>query len=339
MAPTRWGVISAGKISNDWTVGLSTLSRDEHVVGAVAARSLDSAQKFAKLHGIPRAYGSYEELVKDAEIDVVYIGAIHPQHLRLAKLALDNGKPVLCEKPLCMNVKETQELVEYAQSKKLFLMEAVWSRFFPAYQRLKEEIQKGTVGDIVQVIVSFGQPIEEIDRLKLKELGGGTTLDLGVYCCQFASLVYGGEKPEKIIAAGYLNDQGVDISTSSTLLYSRGRTATLMTHAKVVLPCEAYAVGTKGTLKMAYPFWCGTKLEITMNNQPTEVLEFPLPQTDKEMNFWNSQGLSYQCKEVRRCLLEGLTESPSMSHAETLTLAHLMESIRKQVGVVYPQDA
>lgn len=338
MAPTRWGVISAGCISNDWTVGLSTLSREEHVVTAVGARSLESAEKFAKIHGIPKAYGSYEELVKDANIDVVYIGAIHPQHLNLAKLALDNGKPVLCEKPLCMNVKQTKELLDYAKSKNLFIQEAIWSRSFPAYLRLREEIEKKTVGEILQVIVSFGLPIEDVERLKLKELGGGTVLDLGIYCIQFAQLVYGGEKPEKIIAAGHLNSDEVDISTSSTLLYSKGRTATLLSHGRCTLPCEAIAVGTKGTLKMPNPFWCPTKLEITPTGEPTQVLDFPLAKTDKFMNFGNSQGLSYQCTEVRRCLLAGLKESPRVSHAETLTIAEIMEAIRKQVGVVYPQD-
>ncbi|CAG7826362.1 unnamed protein product [Allacma fusca] len=332
MAPTRWGILSAGKISNDFCVGVSTLNPEEHQLVAVGARNLESAKEFAKTHKIQNAYGTYEELVQDPNVDVVYVGTIHPHHLTSAKLALDNGKPVLCEKPLCMNVKQTKELLEYAQGKKLFLMEAIWSRFFPAYKRLKEELDKGTIGDVLQVIVSFGVKIEDVDRLRLKELGGGTVLDLGVYCVQFASLVFG-ERPQKIIAGGFLNEHGVDLSTSSTLIFSGGRTATLVTNARVELPSEAIAVGTKGTLKLPFPMWCPTKLEL-----PTETLEFPLPVTANFMNFGNSQGLSYQCHEVRRCLLNGLTESPIVSHDETLRIAEIMESIRKQVGVVYPQD-
>jgi dihydrodiol dehydrogenase / D-xylose 1-dehydrogenase (NADP) len=305
---------------------------EEHQLVAIGARNLESAKAFAKTHSIQKAYGSYEELVKDPDVDVIYIGTIHPHHLSSAKLALDHGKAVLCEKPLCMNVKETKELLEYAQGKKLFLMEAIWSRFFPAYRRLKEELDKGTIGEVLQVVASFGQKIDEIDRLRMKTLGGGTVLDLGVYCVQFASLIFG-ESPEKIVAGGYQNEEGIDLSTSSTLIYSGGRTATLITNSRVVLPCDAIAVGTKGILKLPNPMWCPDKLET-----PNETLEFPLPVTDKSTNFCNSQGLSYQCQEVRRCLLNGLTESPILSHDETLRIAEIMEAIRKQVGVVYPQD-
>jgi dihydrodiol dehydrogenase / D-xylose 1-dehydrogenase (NADP) len=332
MAPTRWGILSAGKISHDFCVGVSTLNPQEHQLVAVGARNLESAKSFAKTHNIQNAYGSYEELVKDPNVEVVYIGTINPHHLASAKLALDNGKHVLCEKPLCINVKETKELQAYAKAKNLFLMEAIWSRFFPAYKRLKEELDKGTIGDVFQVIVSFGFEIAEVDRVKLKELGGGTVLDLGVYCTQFAALVFG-ERPERIIAGGCLNEEGVDSSTSSTLIFSGGRTATLVTSAKVQLPNEAFAVGTKGIIKLPSPMWCPTTLVL-----PNETLEFPLPATDKKMNFGNSQGLSYQCHEVRKCLLNGLTESSVVSHDETLRIAEIMEAIRKQVGVVYPQD-
>jgi dihydrodiol dehydrogenase / D-xylose 1-dehydrogenase (NADP) len=332
-APTRWGVISAGQISNDWVAAVSTLPKEEHVVIAVAARNVESATAFAKEHDIPKVHKSYEDLYKDPEVEVVYIGTLHTEHLRLVKQALDHGKHVLCEKPLAMNVKETKEIVDYARQKKLFFMEAIWSRFFPAYQRLKEELAKGTIGEVYSVVATMGIQFPEDNWRRDKKNGGGTTLDMGTYTTQFASLVFKGLKPVKIIAGGHLNSSGADDSASTTIIYPNGKTATLLTHGGVNLPNDALAVGTKGTLKLRDPFWCATTLET-----PEGVLEFELPKTDKRMNFWNCTGLSYQVKEVRRCLLEGLTESPEITLDETLFLAELRESIRKQIGVEYPQD-
>jgi len=335
MGATRWGILSAGKISHDFCVALSTCKPDEHQIVAVAARSEDSAQKFAKLHEIPKAYGSYEALVQDPNVEVVYVGSLNPFHLSHAKLALDHGKHVLCEKPLCINVKEVRELIEYAEKKKLFLMEAIWSRFFPAYQKLREEINNGSIGDVLQVFVTFGVVISEVDRLKQKELGGGATLDIGVYATHFASWVFGGEKPLKVLSSGHLNAEGVDTSASTTLIYSKGRTATLVTHTRVELPNEAYAIGTKGTMKIPSPFWCSDKLQVASG----ETLNFPLPPYKLKMNYGNSEGLSYQCHEVRKCIQNGQIESSILPHSESITIAEIMESIRKQVGVVYPQDA
>ncbi|ODM96051.1 Trans-1,2-dihydrobenzene-1,2-diol dehydrogenase [Orchesella cincta] len=299
MGPLRWGILSAGKISHDFVVGTYALPVEEHQVVAVAARSLESAQKFATTHSIPKAYGSYEELVKDPSVDIVYVGSVNPQHLPLVKLSLNAGKHVLCEKPLGMNVKETKEMLELAQSKKLFLMEAIWSRFFPVYQELKKRVDSGSLGEVLQVVVQFGVLISEIDRLKLKELGGGTVLDIGVYCVQFAEFIFG-EKPLQVISGGHLNTNGVDESTSTTLIFSKGRTATLVTHSKVELPNEAVIVGTKKTLKVKAPFWCPQELEEVGG----KVESFPLPPEKMKTNFGNSVGLHYQCHSVRNSILK-----------------------------------
>jgi len=224
--------------------------------------------------------------------------------------------------------------VELAESKGLFLMEAIWSRFFPAYRRLKEEIEKGSIGKVLQVYASFSVEIAEIDRAKLKELGGGGILDIGIYCVQFALWVFGGDRPTKIISGGHLNAHGVDESCSTTLIFEGGRTATLLCHMRVTMENQAIAVGSKGTLKLEGPFWCSTKLTLPTGEQ----VEFPLPATDKTTNFICSMGLHYQCNEVARCINAGLKESPIVSHKDTLLIAEIMESMRKQVGVVYLQD-
>lgn len=328
---TRWGIASSGKISQDFVNALSTYDSG-HTVVAVAARSLDSAKEFAEKHNIPKAYGGYGDLANDPEVEVVYVGAINPAHLEICKLMLNSGKHVLCEKPLAMNVKETKELVELARSKKLFFMEALWTRFVPAYVKLREELAAKSIGDIRSVNVQFGVVITS-DRVFKKELGGGATLDIGVYAIQFASLAFGGERPIKVLAGGHLNDHGTDEAVSVTFLYSGGKTATLAMHTKVDFNNHAWVYGTKGGITVTSPFWSSQKI-ITPENE----FYFPYPEAKQPFNFTNSIGLRYEAQHVRECLEKGLTESPVIPLDETLLLAELMEEVRKQVGVDYPQD-
>lgn len=332
MTTLRWGIVSAGKISHDFVTALRSLPANEHDVIAVAARQLSRAKDFAKLHEIKKAHDDYAKLASDKDIDIIYIGAIHPQHFDVAMLMLKHGKHVLCEKPLTMNLKQTTELINYARSKNLFLMEAVWSRCFPVYDIIRKEIASGNLGDIHQVIVSFGFEFPDLDRMALKELGGGTILDLGIYCLQFACLVYNNEMPESIKAGGSLNKNGVDMSMSATLTYKGNRTATIMTSALVKLPNEAYICGTKGTIKLPN-FWCPTEVEL-----PSGKMNVALPKLKHEINFINSAGLSYEAAEARDCILKGLIESPKVTHDTSLLLAKLEDELRRQLGVVYPQD-
>lgn len=273
--PLRWGLLSAGKISHDFLVAMSTLSPLEHTPVAIGARSLESAEKLAKEHGVPKAYGSYQEVMNDPEVgkeafkvaafylrlksfcithkwqlDIVYIGAIHPAHLPLGKAALDAGKPVLVEKPLCVTYKESKELLEYAQAKNLFLMEAVWVRFFPAYQKLRELINSKVVGEVTNVFMSFGVPLGDVDRCKMLELGGGTMLDLGIYCTQLTLFVLGQQSPVQILSSGDLNQWGADDSVSTTLKFPNGTLATFITSYRGKMPNEAFIVGTEGAIKV-----------------------------------------------------------------------------------------
>lgn len=161
----RWGIASAGKISSDFVNAVSTLSDNDHQVVAVAARDLNRSQEFAEKYGIAKAYDAYDKLAKDPNVEVVYIGTLNPQHFEVAQLMLEHGKHVLVEKPLCMNEKQAKKLIAYAERKKLFLMEAIWSRFFPSYQYLRKQIRNGMLGDIKSVQIDFGASIEHVDRL------------------------------------------------------------------------------------------------------------------------------------------------------------------------------
>lgn len=154
--PLKWGIVTAGMIAHDFVNALSTLPATDHQVVCVGGRNFDNAKEFAARHGIPLAYQSYEAIAQNQDVDIAYIAALNPAHYQLVRLMLDHGKHVLCEKPMCMNRKQVAELVALAKQKRLFLMEAIWSRFFPSYQHVRQQIDNGRLGEIREVHVDFG---------------------------------------------------------------------------------------------------------------------------------------------------------------------------------------
>ena len=327
----RWGICSAGKISHDFVIGLKTLPATDHHVKAVAARSLESAQEFAKRHAIETSYGCYEELARDKDVDVVYIGAIHPAHLACAKLMIEAGKPVLCEKPLTMNAHDTSALIALARERGVFLMEAVWTRFFPVMNELRTVIKNKEIGEVRYVNITFSfRPEKDVPRLQEPELGAGSVLDVGVYAINVASMVFGGEKPIEIHARGETTPKGIDQLVAMTLVYSGGRIAQLTCGTAYQLPCEAIICGTKGDCTIPKRFWCPTKLVL-----PTGSREYPLPTPYQPTNFANSEGMCYEAEEVRQCLRQHKMESSVMSLSDSQLVADIMDEVMKQVGVVY----
>uniref|UniRef100_A0A8C4NIM1 Trans-1,2-dihydrobenzene-1,2-diol dehydrogenase n=1 Tax=Eptatretus burgeri TaxID=7764 RepID=A0A8C4NIM1_EPTBU len=329
-APTRWGICGAGKISHDFTTVLHSMSADEHQVVAVAARDVGKAKSFAQLHGIPKAFGSYEELAQDSDIDVVYIGVIHPKHLSVGLQMLAGNKPVLCEKPFTMNACETQELINAAQSRGLFLMEAMWTRFFPVYQEVRTALKRDEMQDIRLVRAEFGANVTNVPRCIQKELGGGAVLDIGIYCLQFISMVYNGEKPEEIHSTGTLCDTGVDETVTVILKYSGNRLGIFTCSLLMPLSNEGFIFSPQGHIKIPAPLWCPTKIETSWGN-----MEFPLPPISATTNFTNGSGMCYEADEVRRCLLKGFKESPIMPLAESELLSSIMKKVLMQLGVSY----
>ncbi|XP_053722791.1 trans-1,2-dihydrobenzene-1,2-diol dehydrogenase [Synchiropus splendidus] len=330
---TRWGICGAGKICNDFTVALRTLPAEEHQVVAVAARKLEDAQEFANKFSIPRAYGGYEALARDPQIDVVYVGVIHPYHLSACLLFMNAKKNVLCEKPLAMNAKDVKQILACAKANNVFLMEAIWTRFFPASVEIRRLLAQGELGDLQMVRSEFGVAISHVPRSRLKELGAGAILDIGVYCLQFICMVYGGEKPESVHAAGVCTDTGVDETVVVTLKFSKNRMAVFMCSSTILLPNEAMIVGTKGNIRIPAHMWCPTSLVV--NGKETE---FPLPEPSLPLNFINSTGMRYEAEEVRQCLLKGLKESAVLPHSDSLLLAELEDELRRQMGVANSQD-
>nr|XP_060636466.1 trans-1,2-dihydrobenzene-1,2-diol dehydrogenase-like [Anolis sagrei ordinatus] len=333
MGPTRWGICSAGKISHDFLVALKTLPPEDHKVVAIASRELSRAQEYAKNHSIPKAYGSYEELAQDPDVDVVYVGVIHPYHLPASLLFIQAGKNVLCEKPLGMNAAEVKAMVQAAREKNVFFMEACWTRFFPASEKIRSLLKQSVVGDVVVLHVDFGLAMLSVPRCVKKELGGGALLDIGIYCVQLACMVFNGEKPQSIVATGFLHDTGVDKMASIILNYSGQRQAVLTCNMANELPNRATISGTNGLIEIPGYFWCPQKLVINGQKE-----EFPLPAPSQKLNFPSGTGLRYEAEHVRQCLLKGLKESPVMSHADSELIHSILDEARRQLGVSYPQD-
>ncbi|CAG0913758.1 unnamed protein product [Notodromas monacha] len=331
----KWGIVSCGRIAKDFTAALQTLDKKEHEVVAVAARDLKKAEAFAQEFDVPKFYGSYEELAKDPDVEVTYVATINPSHVCVCKMMMDNGKSVLCEKPMGMNRKQCEELIAYAKKSNVFLMEAMWARFNPAYVELRKMICSEKIGKVKHANCTFGIPMQDVERLGMKKLGGGITLDIGIYCVHLASVAFWREKPEKIIASGYLTDEGVDWSASVIMEYSGGRSAAFTYSGLISMANEASVTATEGVIKLRTPFWCTDVLEDMESNEVIfKVPIVELPNT----NFMNSYILRFEAEEVRKCIMKGKLQSSTMSWDDTLAVHEILDEIRHQLGVVYDED-
>jgi dihydrodiol dehydrogenase / D-xylose 1-dehydrogenase (NADP) len=317
------------------------------VVVAVGASALNKAKDFGKKFEIPEdhCFGSYQELVACPDVDVVYVGTVHTMHAQHATLALNAGKHVLCEKPITINESEARPLFELAHKNNLFLMEAAWSRCFPLYKRVLEMVEQGTLGEISMVEADFGFITEEkVARLEEPDLGGGAILDIGVYTIALTSMVYGRRFPDALMALGSLNEKGVDNNVGILLKYGNSL-GVLCCSFKGHARGEAFIVGSKGNIKIQRPFWSPEKIVITMNGQePVEEkhaipeLKWPREHPDFEFIFANGAGMQYEAREVHHCLHQGVLESPLIPHSESMIIQRIMDNLRTQLGVEYPQE-
>uniref|UniRef100_A0A336KQV4 Trans-1,2-dihydrobenzene-1,2-diol dehydrogenase n=1 Tax=Culicoides sonorensis TaxID=179676 RepID=A0A336KQV4_CULSO len=323
----NWGIISSGLISHDFVTALGTLPKSDHNVVAVGARNLSDAKKFAKLHEIPKFYEGYDSVMNDPDVDIVYIGTINTKHFEVGMKALEAGKHVLCEKPLCMNEKQAKHLLDTAKEKKLFCMEAVWTRFFPAFTYLKKRIEDGDLGEVIEVEAALGHAgWGEVDRVRLKNLGGGTILDLGVYSIQAALWVIP-EKPIEINATGILNSDKVDSEMRAELKFQGNKIVRVSCSGIHSFHNSLIVTGTKGKMTV-HSFWAPTSLTDIDGTRKT----WKLPGAKHYFNFPNSCGLRYEAEEARKCIENGLLESPSMSHDESLRIARIEDECRKMIG-------
>ena len=318
--PLGWGLIGTGGIAETFAADLRFT--DSGRVAAVGSRRMDTADRFADRFDIPNRHPSYEELVADPAVDVVYVATPHPLHHGGALLALRAGKPVLVEKPFTMNAAEAQELVTTARGEGLFLMEAMWTRFLPHIAQIRRLLAEGALGEIVTVTADHGQwfPKERDFRLFAPELGGGALLDLGVYPVSFASMVLG--TPDRIVSFIDPAFTGVDGQTSMLFGYPSGAQAVLTCTLSAKSPTCAAIVGSDARIEIDGDFYAPTSFTLIPRAGARTRFEAPAHE---------GRGLWHQADEVARCLREGLLESPFMPLDESV-------SIMQTMGAVLAQD-
>ncbi len=316
--PLGWGLIGTGGIAETFAADL--MFTDSGRAAAIGSRRVDSANKFADRFNIPNRHASYETLVTDPDVDVVYVATPHPMHHASALLALRAGKAVLVEKPFTMNAAEAEELVAVARADGLFLMEAMWTRFLPHIAEIRRLLAEGALGDIVTVTADHGQwfPQDRDFRLFAPELGGGALLDLGVYPVSFASMVLG--KPDRIMTLSDPAFTGVDGQTSMLLGYASGAQAILTCTLFAKSPTRGTLVGTNARIEIDGDFYAPTSF--TLISRTGERTDFDAPH--------EGRGLWHQADEVARCLREGLLESPLMPLDESVSIMRTMDAVLAQ---------
>jgi predicted dehydrogenase len=321
----RWGIAATGGIARQFANGLSQTDDAETV--AVASRTAERADEFGAEFDVPHRHASYEALAADPDVDVVYVASPHARHESDTLLFLEAGKHVLCEKPFALNAAQAQRMVDTARERELFVMEAIWSRFLPAYQLLGELLADGIIGEVEHVDADFAIrfPFDAAHRLFDLALGGGALLDLGIYPLQLASLVLGA--PTEVQAMGRIGETGADEHVAAVLRYESGALATVRTATRLTMSCTARISGTDGAIDLPAFMHCPGSLTVT-SAAGIEVHEVPIV----------GEGLRYQVAEVHRCVRAGEIESPVVSHGETSRLASTMDEIRAQVGVRYPGE-
>jgi dihydrodiol dehydrogenase / D-xylose 1-dehydrogenase (NADP) len=324
--PIRWGIIGTGWIAGKFVEGVSVLS--DAKIKAVASRTSQRAQEFAGRHHIETAYGTYEELARDPDIDVIYVATPHPYHCENTLLCLDHGKAVLCEKPIAMNESEVLRMIAKARERNVFLMEALWTRFLPSITKTMELIASGALGEVRHIKSDFGvwREFDPLNRAFNKELGGGSLLDIGIYPLFLTLLLWG--EPDTISAVADVGSTAVDESLALTLKYNDGRIATLFSSFTVNSTVETHICGTKGRLKLNRWWFCPVTLELTKGEGDTVAID---PHAV-------GNGYNYEAEEVGRCLRFGAKESDFLPLSFSLRLARLMDRIRKEIGLVYPAD-
>lgn len=326
-SPIRWGIIGTGSIAKQFARGLTAIP-DAQLV-AVGSRTAQSAEAFGNEFNVRNRHASYAALAADPDVDAVYIATPHPMHVHDTLLCLNAGKAVLCEKPFAVNASETKQMIELARAKKLFLMEAMWTRYIPVVVKAREWLKQGCIGEPRMVMCDFGFRAgwDETSRLIDPRLAGGGLLDVGVYAISFASMVYGGS-PKHVSGHADLGSTGVDEQAGMVLSYGKDRMAVLACAVRTTTPQHAYILGSEGSIQIHAPFWKATVSTLNIDGKAPETIEIPHV----------GNGYNYEAEEVMRCMRAGKLESDVMPLDETLTIMETMDRLRELWRIKYPMD-
>ena len=322
----RWGILATGFIAD---LFVKDLLLTGHVVTAVGSRSKTSADRFATRFGIAKAHASYESLVADPEVDVIYIATPHPMHAANAKMALMAGKHVLIEKPFTLNAIEAEEVIALAEAKGLVALEAMWTRFLPHMVQIREVVASGVLGEIRSILVDHTQdlPDDPAHRLNALELGGGALLDLGIYPISFAWDILG--KPQSIQATASFKATGADAQVATLFKYGSGAVALTLSASDTAGPNRATILGTEGRIEIDRVWY-----------EPTSFRVYD--KDNKIIREYKSEivgrGMQFQADETERLIAAGMTAGDIMPPSETVAIMGTLDIIRSQIGLKYPHE-
>jgi predicted dehydrogenase len=319
----RWGILGAGRIAEKFATALQATPRSE--VYAIASRDAKKAADFASRFQAKRYYDTYEQLVTDPLVDIVYIATPHAFHCEQALLCIRNKKAVLCEKPMALTYNQTAKMVAAARQYQVFLMEGMWSRFMPAINKAKALIDEGAIGNLQYIDCNFGfaAPFDPQGRLFNKALGGGSVLDVGVYAVFLASYFLG--EPSSIQSNSKLAVTGVDEYCNMILQYPGKQTAHLFSAITVQTVIRATLTGSEGRIELPAPWYKTTDLTLHLHSGKTQPFHYP----------HTSNGFEHEILEVTECLDQELLECPAMPLDFSLSISKIMDTLLEQAGVQY----
>jgi predicted dehydrogenase len=325
--PIRWGMLGAGWIAEQ--VGENINLSPGNTIAAIAARNATRAADFADRFDVGGSYGSYQALLEDDEVDVVYVATTHPSHHRLSLQAIEAGKAVLIEKPVCLNATDAKQVFAAAASRDVFAMEAMWMRTNPLIRQAQQLIADGVIGDVVGVRSEFGLglPFDPGHRLYDLDNGGGALLDLGIYPATFAYLFLG--RPDQALTSGTLSPAGADDTVHLQWLYNGVPKAQLWCSASIPAPNQAVVYGTGGWIRFESPMFRPTGLTVHSGEDEYRI-EDPIAGI--------GPGYGPEVEEVERCLRAGLSQSPLIPQDDTIAILELLDEARAVLGVKYPSE-
>jgi predicted dehydrogenase len=327
MTGLRWGILATGGIAHAFTSDLRTAGL---TVSAVGSRRPEASREFAAQFEIPHAHGSYEELVADPDVDIVYVATPHPMHADNAVLALEAGKHVLVEKPFTLTGAEAERVREVARARGLLAMEAMWTRYLPHMVRIREIVRSGSLGEVRAVFADHTQRISSDPghRLNALALGGGSLLDLGIYPVSFAWDILGA--PVTVTARGRLGETGADNEVATIFTHADGAISTSVSTSRAVGPNTAHILGTDARIDIDRVWYTPTSFRVAAPDGT--VLE-------EYRSDIQGRGMQYQALAAERFLAEGKTDSDLLPLDQTVAIMHVLDELRAQIGVRYPGEA
>jgi predicted dehydrogenase len=327
MTTINWGIIGPGSIANTFADAL--IQSKQGKLFAVASRSVERASEFAKRYEVSRTYNQYSDLIKDSEVQIIYIATPHSHHYQLAKQCLEAGKHLLLEKPLTINAAQTKILIELSQAKGLLFQEALWSRFMPCFAQVKKWLKQGEIGTLhyIQSDIGFAFGDQPEHRLNNPLLAGGALLDLGVYSISLSQFLLD-QVPDKIQALSHLSGSGIDEQTQVNMHYPNGQLSQFSCSIQANCSNSMTLVGERGRIHLPEHFWVGQEAQLWRGGKLLETAKFP-----HAVN-----GFEYQIEESMRCVLAGEVCSEFMPHQASLAVMQIMDEVRKQIGLKYVDE-